>query len=347
MKSPKYITLLFTFLVPIIFLLSNCSKVMIKPSETDQNVEDFEFAWKIINDTYQYFEWKNINWDSLYYVYKERAEKANGDEFFQVINDMLAELKDGHVYYQTNGGGYVYPYLTPKWLKDRFAYNPLVVRNYFDKELITTANDEFDYGVLDGNIGYVYISRFQPNGIADLFTTVLNALINTDGLIIDIRNNQGGNRWDAHLIVSRFLKESLETPVYYKLGEPAQFPPIEPYGVYQYTKPVVVLINGASFSASECFADLMKQIPHVTVIGDTTGGGSSGYENTVPYLEGRYRLSSGIIIKIPTIDSRCYDGTPWESVGVPPDVRIEQTEDDANMGVDKQLKYAISTLRGY
>jgi len=337
------------YLMAVLFgsmLFSGCSKVLINPSEQESHIEDFEIAWNIVNDTYQYFEWKGIDWDTLYHVYHERAKTARGDEFYQVINDMLAELKDGHVYYQTQGGGYTHPYLSPRWLKDRKSYSPLVVRDYFNTQLSTSQYEELDYGILDGNIGYIYISKFEPHGIANVLSDVLNVLKNTDALILDIRNNQGGNKWDAHLMVSQFISEPLETPIYYKLGEPDQFPSIEPYEINPYLKPIIVLINGASYSSSECFADLMKQVPHATVVGDTTGGGSSGFELNVPALCGKYKLPGGITIKIPTIDSRCCNGEPWESVGVAPDIRIEQTENDINNGFDRQLEYAISSLQG-
>ena len=86
-----------------------------------------------IQDVYPYLEFKKINWDSIYTVYRPLAEAAQGDEFYLVLQDLLAELKDGHVYYRTKGGGEVYPYYPQRHFKDRHAYSPFVVRKYFDK----------------------------------------------------------------------------------------------------------------------------------------------------------------------------------------------------------------------
>lgn len=333
-------------LIAVAAMLFSCEKLIVTAPESDQNIEDFEFAWHTVNSVYQYLEFKQIDWDSIYTVYRPKAEKSRGDEIYQVLHDLLVELKDGHVYYHTNGGGLVYPYYpTPRMRKDRKAFSPFVVRKYFNEELHVTGDDKFEYGIMNENIGYIFISAFAPNGIANTFATALKYVKDTKGLIIDDRNGAGGNRIDVYQIVSRFVTSPLESPVWYELGQLEQWQPIEPGGPFQYTRPVVVLINGASFSGRELFADLMKQLPNVTVVGDTTGGGSSGVEGNVPELSGNYVLPSGKLIRIPTIDGRRSDGLPWESIGVPPDIRLPQTEEDIKLGRDKQLEYAIELLK--
>ena len=113
-----------------------------------------------------------------------------------------------------------------------------------------------------------------------------------------------------------------------------------PQGPFQYTNPVVVLINGSTFSAGEFTTEILKQLPQVTAVGDTTGGGSAGSG-----AEGLYTLPSGKSIEIGFIDFRRYDGLPWEWLGVAPDIRVEQTEADILAGRDKQLEYAIDMLK--
>jgi C-terminal processing protease CtpA/Prc len=102
----------------------------------------------------------------------------------------------------------------------------------------------------------------------------------------------------------------------------------------------VVLINGSTFSAGEFTTEILKQLPHVTAVGDTTGGGSVGGGK-----ESLYYLPSGKSIEIGFIDIRRYDGLPWEWLGIAPDIRVEQTEADALSGRDKQLEHAIDLLK--
>ena len=91
-------------------LLFSCEKLFVKPATSSQNMEDFEDVWNRANDVYPFFELKKINWDSIYEVYRPRVEAAKGDEFYFVLNDLLAELKDGHVNYNFPGGGIVVPF---------------------------------------------------------------------------------------------------------------------------------------------------------------------------------------------------------------------------------------------
>ena len=91
-------------------IIFSCEDIIVKPATSNQNMEDFEAAWNRVNDVYPFLEFKKINWDSIYTVYHPRVEAARRDEFYFVLHDLLAELKDGHVYYHTDGGGEVYPF---------------------------------------------------------------------------------------------------------------------------------------------------------------------------------------------------------------------------------------------
>jgi carboxyl-terminal processing protease len=327
-------------IVFFVFLLSSCKDVIVTSPDKNQNVEDFEAAWNRINNVYPYLEFKNINWDSIHKVYRPQAENAKGDEFYLVLRDLLAELKDGHVYYRTEGGGEVYPYYPPRHWKDRHAYSPFVVRKYFEKELRLTESSSVEYEILPGNIGYAFISDFHKEYLLKEFPGVLEYLKNTKGLILDIRQKRGGDYKNIEAVITRFLTEPLERNDAYTYGEKWNLPPFQPQGSFQYTNPVVVLINGSTFSAGEFTTEILKQLPQVTAVGDTTGGGSVGGGD-----ESLYFLPSGKSISIGFIDIRRYDRLPWEWLGIAPDIRIEQTEADINAGRDKQLEYAIELLK--
>ena len=318
----------------------SCKDLFVTEPESNLNVEDFEAAWKRIRDVYPYLDFKHINWDSIYTVYRPLAEAARGDEFYIVLRDLLGELKDGHVYYKTKGGGEVYPYYPPRHFKDRHAYSPFVVRKYFDKELRITESKSVEYEILPGNIGYAFLSDFHKTYLINEFPGVLEYLKNTKGLILDIRQKRGGDYQNIEAVVQRFMTGPLERNDAYTYGLKWVLPPFMPQGPFQYTNPVVVLINGSTFSAGEFTTEILKQLPQVTAVGDTTGGGSVGSG-----AEGIYTLPSGKSIEIGFIDIRRYDGLPWEWLGIAPDIRVEQTEADILAGRDKQLEYAIGMLR--
>ena len=289
---------------------------------------------------YPYLKFKKINWDSIHSVYRPLVENVNGDEFYLLLRDFLAELKDGHVYFRTKGGGEVYPYYPQRHFKDRHAYSPFVVRKYFDKALRLTESKTVEYEIIPGNIGYAFLSDFHENYLTDEFPVVLDYLKNTKGLILDIRQKVGGDYKNIEAVITRFLTGPLERNDAYTYGEKWNLPSFQPRGPFQYTKPVAVLINGSTFSAGEFTTEILKQLPQVTAIGDTTGGGSVGGGD-----ESLYFLPSGKSISIGFIDIRRYDGLPWEWLGVAPDIRVEQTEADIQAGRDLQLEYAIDLLK--
>ena len=328
------------FLFILLLISFSCKDLIITEPASNMNIEDFEAAWKRIKDVYPYFQFKKINWDSIYTMYLPRADQARGDDFFYVLNDLLAELKDGHVYYRIKGGSKIYPYYPPRHFKDRHAYSPFVVRKYFDKELLLTPSKTVEYEILPGNIGYAFISGFLENYLIDEFAGVLEYLKNTKGLILDIRQKRGGQYKNIEAVISRFLSQPLARNFAYSFGVKWNLPPFQPGGDFQYLNPVVVLINGSTFSAGEFTTEILKQLPQVTAVGDTTGGGSVGSGD-----EGLFFLPSGKSIEIGFIDFRRYDGLPWEWLGVEPDIRIEQTEADILAGRDKQLEYAIEILK--
>jgi len=335
--------------IPVIMsavLLCSCNKMLVEEAASDHNLADFDMAWNIVNTRYVYLDWKGIDWDSIRTVYRPRAESAEGDEFYEVLYDLLYELKDGHVYYQTEGGGQVYPYYpTPRMLRDRNAYSPYVVRRYFDRELRVTEGGGFEYELLPGNIGYVWISSFYSEDFKIHFDKVLEYFRDTAGLIIDDRNGSGGSLQNTLHSVGRFLTAPIDTvQVYDATGQALDWPQYVPVGPFQYTRPIVIIINGGSYSARENFADKMKSLPNVTVIGDTTGGGSAG-QNSTGFYAGKHVLPSGKMINIPKFDLRRLDGLPWETIGVPPDSLVRQTEADIRAGTDKQLEEAIELLQ--
>jgi hypothetical protein len=332
-------------LVLVCSLAAGCEGMIVSPAETNRNVADFEAAWAWVDQVYPALDIKQVDWSSVYAEYGPRAEEAHGDEIFQLLHDMLSTLKDPHLYYKTKGGARFFPYMSPRLLTDRNAFSPQLVRSYFDSELRLAGKDGVEYGILDGNIGYIHITHFNEDGMMDDFPSVMAYVGETDGLIIDVRNNTGGDHDKVEAVVGMFI----ETPMAWPLAFQADGVLLEPWpamqpavGQTRYARPVVVLINGASLSSGELFPEVMKQLPDVTVVGDTTAGASC---NDRGGFRGDLRLPSEKMIHIPTGCITRYDGVPWELVGVPPDIRVVQTEDDISRGFDRQLEYARELFR--
>jgi C-terminal processing protease CtpA/Prc len=316
--------------------VSGCSELIVGPSDTSHNLDDFVSLGQLVKSRYPFLQFKHVNWDSLLVVYRPKVDQAKGDEIYTVFHDLLAELKDGHIELRTEGGFSTVTYEWPR-LQGGKAYNPLVVRKYFDRELRVAGSGNMEYEILPDNIGYIYLAAFPDGNWVYDIDAMLSYMSNTKGLIFDVRNNGGGNAGIANVIVSRFSSAPIAYSSYLPDGTPSWTGTINPGGPNPYHKPVVVLMNGASFSCAELLPELMKQIPQVTTVGDTTGGG--GGSNDV------FTLPSNKRIKIPTSYLKRFNGEMIEWNGIPPDIRVPQTEADMNQGRDKQLERAIALLR--
>ncbi len=332
-------------LVLVCTVLAGCEGLIVSAPESNQNIADFEAAWAWVDSVYPAFDIKQLDWGSIYAEYRPQAERALGDEIYQVLHNMLSMLEDPHVYYRTNGGATFFPYVSPRLLADRNKFSSQLVRSHFDGELHVAGKDGVEYGMLNGNVGYIHITHFNEDNMMDDFPSVMASFVETDGLIIDVRNNTGGDHDKVGAVVSMFIELQMAWPLAFEadrvLFEP--WPAMQPNGFhYQYVNPVVVLINGASLSSGELFPEVMKQLPNVTVVGDTTAGAGC---NDRGVFRGDRRLPSGKLIHIPTGCICRYDGTPWELVGIAPDIRVVQTEEDVAQGFDRQLEYAIGLLR--
>jgi carboxyl-terminal processing protease len=322
-----------------------CEKLIVTPVDSDRNLADFEAVWNAVDDHYPYLEFKGIDWDSLHTAFLPRVEAARGDEFYPVLNDLLAQLRDGHVFYKTPGGGrQIFPWVPPRRLRDQDRYNPFVVRGYFDEPLRLSPSGAIEYGILPDGIGYIFLADFHEDYLIRDFPAVMGRMLGTRGLIIDIRQRVGGTPQNVAAVVSRFLTGPQAMPPAYLYGAGVDWLPVSPAGGTPYTAPVVVLINGLTFSAGEFCAEMLKQLPNVTAVGDTTGGGSAG-NTSAPGYSNPFHLPSGKWFEVGNLDIRRYDGLPWESLGVPPDIPVEQPLADLAAGHDRQLEYAIDLLK--
>ena len=339
MKSTRLTLALF-----LLFLLAaGCEKMIISENPEDKNLEDFETAWETASDRYPYFELKNVDWDACYANYYPLAAAARGDEIYTVLLDMFACLEDGHMYIETEGGKQLTPWTPPRRTKDIYAFNATLIGTYFNEEILLDDEGIMNYQVLPQNLGYLNISTFAGKYKFSSISLIFDFFVNTSGLIVDIRHNYGGDIKNVDKLIRNFIDKPIPRNPYYFEYEQLEMDSIQPGGNYTYINPVVVLINGVSFSSSEIASEIFKQqIPQATLIGDTTGGGSLGYLNK--YENGDFLLPSGKLMHIGNLDVRKYNNETFENIVILPDILYPQTEADVSAGNDKQLEFAIQFL---
>jgi retinol-binding protein 3 len=176
-------------------------------------------------------------------------------------------------------------------------------------------------GRMPGNIGYISFNGFFPPdaGAAETVASVFNFVAHTDALIIDLRQNGGGEPKMVALVCSYlFGPEPVHlNDLHWREGKGErveEFWTLKDVAGKRYTKDVYVLTSSRTFSGAEEFANNLKVLKRATIVGETTGGGANP--------GGGNRLSEHFFAFIPTGRAvNPYTKTNWEGTGVEPDVK--------------------------
>ena len=315
----------------------------IDETEHDNTPEgNFEALWQIIDEHYCFFDYKQheygLDWNAIYNKYKVRVSNhMTTAQLFEVLTDMLAELRDGHVNLSSSmdyGRYWTWHEAYPQNFSDSLE------RRYLGTDYKIAAG--MKYRVLDDNIGYIrYESFTQPVGEGNL-DDCLSYLLLCRGLIIDIRNNGGGDLTNAEKLAGRFVHErTLVGYMQHKTGkghhdfsslEPRY---LEPSSNLRWHKPVCILTNRSVFSAANDFAVIMHTLPQVKLVGDHTGGGSG-----MPMSSS---LPNGWNVRF----SACpmYDAQKQQTeFGIDPDVNVALTDETTAQGHDLIIETARQLL---
>lgn len=196
-----------------------------------------------------------------------------------------------------------------------------------------TINNVSAYATYDGSTTIITVTRFDSNTgtlvqkiVADEFPKH-----NVKKVILDLRNNGGGyvsaakdllSLWvDGDVVLVQKTNGITHDTTYANRGQ-AKLADI----------PTVVLVNGSTASASEIVAGALKDYKKATILGETTFG--KGVVQTL------FDLSKGSLLKVTTARWYTPNGSSINGEGITPDVEVELTYDDTNMGRDPQLDAA-------
>ena len=259
----------------LLFLVSGC----IREEQFDNSPKgNFEALWKIMDEGYCFFEYKDIDWDAVYRKYEPMiTEDMSQDGLFEVLGNMLGELKDGHVnlYSASDMSRYW------SWHEDYPRnFDILTIENRYLGNSYRIAGG-MKYTILSDNIGYVYYEDFSRAVGEGNLDEMLAYFAPCNGIIFDVRDNGGGTLTYAERIAARFTNEKVHTGyIMHKTGpghnQFSQPKPVyvEPSNRIRWQKPVTVLTNRSAYSTTNEFANIMRYMPNAVLIGDRTGGGA-------------------------------------------------------------------------
>ncbi len=209
----------------------------------------------------------------------------------------------------------------------------------FQVERRTIEVPTVSYEMLENQIGYIAISTFD-DVTTDQFLQAMDALEAQEmkALVVDLRNNGGGLVSSVCAILDRLLPEGLLVYTEDKYGvREEETSDAEHF----FDKPIAVLVNGNSASASEIFAGAIKDYEAGTLVGTKTYG--KGIVQKI------YPLSDGTAVKLTVSKYYTPKGNNIHGIGIEPDVEIELEESlkkEASIPKeqDNQLQKALEIL---
>jgi C-terminal processing protease CtpA/Prc len=208
----------------------------------------------------------------------------------------------------------------------------------------------FEFRVLSGNVGYVALNSFEDASVAGEFLAAFGEIAKTEALILDIRNNGGGNSGVGMRILATLIDkpEPLTPwqtrdyrPIFRAWGRPVgmlSLPGFDlaPDDELHYSKPVIVLTSPRTFSAAEDFLVAFDQSRRGTIVGEPSAG-STGQPLS-------FKLPGGGSGRVCTWRGTYADGKEFLGVGVQPQKRVVPTLRDFRAWKDTVLDAALAGL---
>jgi len=192
----------------------------------------------------------------------------------------------------------------------------------------------FDTTKLDDEIGYIRLSSFISRNAATEFRTALEKYSGKKGLIIDLRSNSGGLLTNAILIADMFLNGEIIVSTVDRDGYKDT---CRSSRKYVSDKPMVVLINKGSASASEILSGALKDNQRALLVGENSFG--KGVVQEVNKMNG----GAGMNITIQKYLTP--NGTDIDKKGIAPDVEVKLSPEDAKKKNDAPLIKAQELLK--
>lgn len=293
-----------------------------------------------IRNHYSYRDRLKIDWDALFGQSESALIAAKTPvEFAQLAGNVLARAQDKHIWFQV-GDQIIPSFVRPSVPNANYSLLPKLVPGLRKHGRAVVS------GRWDDGIGYLAIATWDRSKLDDGKSVfdALDAVRDTQALVIDVRANGGGAEPLAQEIAGYFVsdRQLYGKHVYRDPKSPSGFSrtserwlepnPDRPH----YSGRVAVLSGPAVMSSCESFLLMMKCVPGAVIVGATSQG-SSG--NPKPH-----DLRNGVTVLLPSWKDMTADGQEMEGVGVAPDIEVDRAPADFQTS-DPVLEAALAHLR--
>ena len=328
----------------------------------DEPVKNFEMLWQEFNLRYANFELKQVNWKEVYDQYRPYVDdQTTNEKLFETSCMMLQELSDGHVSIEANFEeeaiecGPPYEFKLEQLLKTeldakefRIAYEQEFERNGFSASSIFELSTESNIQSRSSEYyAYLRLDDMYEAITFGKYTKLLNDSFRNfqskQGLIIDLRFNEGGWDFRSYQLAKRLISKNQSIGHYKRTkvkGKAAytnlKHKKVKSIGKRAFNGEIVILTSDYTASAAEVFVLMMKDLPNVTIIGDNTEGiFSDMYEFELP---NKWQVS----LSHQQFFSK--DKINYEGKGIEPDIYILNSFENIQAKEDPVIQTAIKHL---
>ncbi|AEL28131.1 S41 family peptidase [Cyclobacterium marinum] len=334
----------FLYLIVISFLSFGCEETFLGEAEPNSPTNNFEILWNDFDQHYSLFEVRGINWKELYQNYRPQVtDKLSNEELWEIVTEMVEHLDDSHTTLYNGNTRYKSGYALNEQSTAEFSAD-LLISKYIDSKIEETSEDELLFGqVKDKNVGYIYLGSMGGSN-PSVIDEIVKKFDNTEAIILDIRQNSGGeDRYSAR--IAKAFSDGVHEIYSVQTRNGRGYNDFDEKNIYHtqfdsnhsYTKPVIVLTDRKTISAGEVFLLHMKAFEHVTQIGDTTAGDFSTVSN-MRFLPNGWRYVYSIQqFLLP-------NGESLDGIGHVPDVYAKNTVASINGQSDLVFEEALRYL---
>ena len=325
-----------------VLLLAACARSSTtEPVNTSDRLALFDRVHADVESRFSFFDRAQVDWSAVRSAYRDSVERASSRALAdQYVGRMVGRLNDYHASLSTPFGAFSAP---PIPFPHHF--NPSVIDSRYLTSPRLSPSGRLRYGRVDGDLGYIQIATFAGDNWGADIDGVLASFGTVRGVIFDIRDNGGGNEGNARTIASRFYDRSRiyrtakfrdPTASRTSFKAPSNVP-LDPAGNQRFTGPVIVITNRFNGSAAEDFVCMMRILPQVWTLGDTTVGNGSN-----PWV---VDYGGGYSLQVPQSQQATPDGFVYQYVGLPPRIAVRWSVADSTGGRDPYLEAAFAHLR--
>lgn len=376
----------------LLLFAQSCKKndiFLIPPGRDPQSFNEiFEAFWNGMNMNYVYWDIDTTKWNLIYNRYKplfnrlNLTDEADLKKSVQYFREMTAGLIDAHYVVRFKlpalSDSIINPAASRK-IQEITFHNPVSYFSIVEKKLDPDYVKGFDYtnnqghgplfaisGKINKRILYFGFNEFSlsrsynssaDNTVKEVLGYFFNNLTNnTDSLnaiILDVRNNRGGDLGDFNFLMGHLIRQPLLLGYFHtkRSNNPLDFTPWLSIDIPLATNslkkniPIIILADNYSASLSEAVVMAVRALEGSKVIGETTYGATGPITGNEVYNAGSFSVGNFLSVQTSSAAFKYIDNKSYEGKGFSPDILIPFNEDSVRFGIDAALNQAIRLTR--